>query len=571
MFVVFFYGKALSNSHSSKLFYFFFFIFLFFFAHIVYGQKGNKGWWLAKDVQGREGLVPSNYFDPPVSAASEDAAFDAKVSWSQTLPQIRKSSGTPGAASSGSNNNNSNNNNNCSSNNNNNNNSNNNKHGAVDSFGLDEWAKEMEQLLLSTPAPLGERRNDVKKTEPQKKVEDKKVEEKKVEEKKVEDKRNEEKKVEDKRNEEKKAEEKKAEEKKAEEKKENDEWIMWMQRAIQAEQDVKDLVNAAEADKRTLELRLEEANAKAMEFQDQVSRMIEEVNREKLETESRHRQELAAARSLASNQANQAASSEVEELRAALEKVRAEKEDLIVNVEADVLQFTQLLDEERRKHVQTVQDATAALEQVAVLEARLQEQQEEHERALSLERLGRQQAEQQLAAKSNTSASSLDELKQKLAIETHLKEALLLENTLLKQQLAKREAPQSAASGAGASAAAPPPVAPRESEVQLRSKAVVASSEKEPSSAAKSTAEVKAELARQRLARHNNASGHHQEDKVAVVVSRMSQDLGKGPALTGGVTPEAGATVSRSRANEILMRAKALAAKTKGEMEGKQQ
>jgi hypothetical protein len=126
---------------------------------ILKDKKGNKGWWLAKNVEGKEGLVPSNYFDAPVTTTQDDA-FDAKVSWSQTVPQlVSKKESAPAPAAK--------------------------ELQPVDSFGLDEWAKEMEALLLSTPST----RVTAAKVEEKKVVEKIAVEEKKVEKKQQEEER----------------------------------------------------------------------------------------------------------------------------------------------------------------------------------------------------------------------------------------------------------------------------------------------------------------------------------------------------------------------------------------------
>jgi hypothetical protein len=330
-----------------------------------------------------------------------------------------------------------------------------------------------------------------------------------------------------------------------------------------------DLVEAAEADRLALEKKLEESNAKAMQFQDQVSQMIDQITKDKLETDSRHRQEVADARAAGSSTVSSGTGRELVELQQELEKVRAEKEDLIVSVEADVLQFTALLDEERCKHMQVVESATetgckleAALERAAQLEEALQEMRGEHERALSLEKLARQQAQNELSARQNSDTSTLTDLKNQLMVERNLKEALLLENSMLKQQAADKKRHSVAAREAAPAVVFAPPVAPREAELSLQSKPRAGATGAEKKTSEASTALVAAELAKQRAARAKTGAGQ-QEDKVATVVSRMSQDLGKGP-----VTDSSG-TVSRSRANEILLRAKALAAKTKGEMEGK--
>lgn len=226
----------------------------------------------------------------------------------------------------------------------------------------------------------------------------------------------------------------------------------------------------------------------------------------------------------------------------------------------------------------------------------------DHAAALTLEQMARQQAEQQVAElrlqiqqlqqqqqqqQKQTASAPSDELLQKLATETHLKEALLLENGMLKQQLAlakskiESSATSSSPSASSLLASSAPPTVPRETEVPLRSKVST-------TSASASTAEVSAELARQRLLRQKVSP---QEDKVrcvvfckradncvfsqvSAVVSRLSQDLGKGSAVAGSTSSSSSSgggdgsgTVSRSRANEILLRAKALAAKTKGELE----
>lgn len=173
-------------------------------------------------MQGKEGLVPSNYFDAPVVEKKElDADFDAKVSWSQTLPQVTPKAQTqstappdrpakavekekPAAAAASSH--------------------------SVDSFGLDAWAKEMEMLLLSVPGP-NERKTQVEPKTVEAKIDVKKEEVKKVEVH-PEVKKEEPAKVQVVA----KPEVKKEEPPKVDQ---NDEWIVWMQRAIQAEQDIK--------------------------------------------------------------------------------------------------------------------------------------------------------------------------------------------------------------------------------------------------------------------------------------------------------------------------------------------
>jgi hypothetical protein len=303
---------------------------------------------MAKNVMGSQGLVPSNYFDPPAQTAADDSAdFDAKVSWSQTLPQVSKPKSVvaaapaqekkvaekPAAATAA-------------------------VSQSVDSFGLDAWAKEMEALLLSVPAPLGERKTQVEpKPEAKKKEETRKEE---VQSKPLEPQppKKEEKIVEQ---QQKKVVVVEQQAKAAEPApaSNNDEWIVWMQRAIQAEQDIKDLVSAAESDRRSFEQRLEEANAKAVQFQDQVSQMIDQVNRERVETEARHKQELASALAKAERHRDEtldaASKNQVAELRIALEKAQRERDELQSSVEADVAQCAALLERERAALVSAVE------------------------------------------------------------------------------------------------------------------------------------------------------------------------------------------------------------------------
>ena len=589
-------------------------------------RGANKGWWKAENAAGRSGLVPANYFDPPVapSASATPAKeaggdpFDVKLSWSMGgVPQVGNSernrtaaaSATtvaPSAASSSSS-------------------SSASASAAVssspsseasksagkeDAFGLDAWAKEMELLLLSTPTALS-RKTEKPVEKPAEKHVEKHVEkpvEKHVEkplEKHVE--KRVEKPVE--KHAEKPVEKHVVPQQKEKEEIANSDWIVWMQRAIQAEQNLSDLVKAAESDRLDAEKKLEESNLRAMRFEEQVSAMIDTIQKERAEMESKHAKEIAElqtriVRFTSDNKKESASDARVEDLERQLAQARSERAELQNSIEQDVQQFSQLLEEERRKHCDSVERATdfsnkleAALERVEELEGLLAEKSDElndthakHARELEMEReqirvLDKKLQEQREKAKEPSSATvdkqRLADLENELRVEKHLKEALLLENTFLKSQAAKKSHRESLKSDPVK--VAPPPTAPREPEITLQTKTAASpssssvaaastssapsdSSSSKPSS--KSVSDVSAELARSRQLRAKTTAtsgGAEESSKVSVVVSRMSQDLGKHtPAPDASPQP-----VSRSRANEILLRAKALAAKAKSDTEGK--
>ena len=449
--------------------------------------------------------------------------------------------------------------------------------GKEDAFGLDAWAKEMELLLLSTPTSLS------RKTEkPVEKPVEKHVE-KPVEKPAI----------------------KHAVPQQQKEEVANSDWIVWMQRAIQAEQNLSDLVKAAESDRMDAEKKLEESNLRAMRFEEQVSAMIDTIQKDRVEMESKHAKEIAElqtriARFTSDNKKESASDARVEDLERQLAQARSERAELQNSIEQDVQQFSQLLEEERRKHCDSVERATdfsnkleAALERVEELEGLLAEKSDElndthakHARELEMEREQTKLLDKKLQEKAKESSSStvdkqrLADLENELRVEKHLKEALLLENTFLKSQAAKKSHRESLKSDPVK--VAPPPTAPREPEITLQTKTIApspvaaaaasapsdasASSSAKPSS--KSVSDVSAELARSRQLRAKTTAtpgGGEESSKVSVVVSRMSQDLGKHtPAPDASPQP-----VSRSRANEILLRAKALAAKAKSDTEGK--
>ncbi len=540
------------------------------------------------------GTRPANYFDPPEVSKEDSDAFDAKVSWSQTaIPTLvaaaksSPSNAAPAATAPI------------------------NTAAAVlpaassepDAFGLDAWAKEMEALLLSTPTG-GSKKTDRAKAADNKPVQ-KPVE--KAVEKPID-----------------KVPEKEAvatawlaapvaavvapsPPAAAEAVVDNSEWIVWMQRALTAEQNINDLIKAADSDRLEFEKKLEESNQRAMRFEEQVMQMIDTVHREKQQMEARFKQDLAEAQSKAAASGSSESKGRLDELERKLAAAVAEKDELMNSVEADVQQFTQLLEEERMKHCQSVEQATeygvkleVALERIVELETALQERVEEledarkeREKQAAMEKTQREELEKKLSEKAAAESSSatwdkqrVAELENELLIEKHLKDALLLENQFLKSQAdkAKQQRPVSVRSDPVVVQA--PPTVPREPEISLQTKKPVAST----SEASQSVSQVSAEMMRQRLLRAKPEDG--KGSKVTAVVSRMSQDLGKSsqrsatasspshssstatttataataqPAASDSTSP---APVSRSRANEILLRAKALAEKAKKDTQG---
>ena len=352
-----------------------------------------------------------------------------------------------------------------------------------------------------------------------------------------------------------------------------------------------DLIKAAESDRLAFEKKLEESNHRAMMFEEQVSRMIDKIKEEKQQMEVRHKQELAEAQARAAA-SGVSSDGKVEELERLLAQERLTKEELMSSVEADVQQFTQLLEEERRKHCDSVAKATEfsvkleeALDHIVELETSLEAKNEElrdaqaeHERQMAMERSQREMLEKKLSEKTAASASAssdkqrVAELENQLLIEKHLKDALLLENQFLKGQAEKAKQQRPTSIRGEPVAVHAPPTAPREPEISLQTKKPTAAAAE--SSAAVS--QMSAELTRQRMLRAKGEEG--KTNKVNAVVNRISQDLGKTGGTAGGtVAPPASVSttgdaspmpVSRSRANEILLRAKALAEKAKKDTQG---
>lgn len=161
----------------------------------------------------------------------------------------------------------------------------------------------MEALLLapvtSTTTTGVEQKEDEKKKEEEERQKEKEEERRREEEerKREEEERRRREEEERRREEErKKAEEIKMQEKKEEKpaEEQNTEWIVWMERAIQAEKHLQDLMNAAEDDRLRMEAKLEESNMRAMKFENDVGKLLEEVKAEKEEMQAAHQREIVA-------------------------------------------------------------------------------------------------------------------------------------------------------------------------------------------------------------------------------------------------------------------------------------
>jgi hypothetical protein len=366
-----------------------------------------------------------------------------------------------------------------------------------------------------------------------------------------------------------------------------------MQRALTAEQNINDLIKAAESDRIEFEKKLEESNRRAITFEEQVSRMIDKIKDEKQQLETRHKQELSEAQSRAAA-SGVSSDGKVEQLERQLAQERLAKEELMSSVEADVQQFTQLLEEERRKHCESVARATEfsvkleeALDRVVEIETSLEEKceelrdaQGEHARPLAMERAQREALEKKLSEKAVASASAssdkqrVAELENQLLIEKHLKDALLLENQFLKSQAEKAKQQRPVSIRGEPVVVQAPPTVPREAEILLQTKKPVAGATGSGDSSSAAVSQMSQELMRQRVLRSKGEEG--KASKVNAVVNRISQDFSKtgsgvsnspapssSPASSTAAPDGSPAPVSRSRANEILLRAKALAEKAK--------
>ena len=254
-----------------------------------------------------------------------------------------------------------------------------------DPFDIEGWAKEMEGLLDGTIEP--------KKEEEKKEIE---IENKEVEQTKKEEEKKEKEAVQktEKSDDalfgelEKALSEPDAEKKKStEESKDETDWVVWMQRAVEAEQQLSDLLKVVEEDKAISQERikgfqedLEQSNLRSEQFENQTIQILSEVKKERQELERTHEQEMNALKDKmkimeekcqrleesASSSPNAAPDSErvkelekaVEELKLENARLKHENEDTMNCIEQDTLQWNKMLEDEREKHRLAVEKAT---------------------------------------------------------------------------------------------------------------------------------------------------------------------------------------------------------------------
>ena len=363
----------------------------------------------------------------------------------------------------------------------------------------------------------------------------------------------------------------------------NDEWVAWMERALQAEKHLQELIRAAEDDKSRMSDKLAVSEERALKFEAQVEAMMDQVKQERQEIESQHRRELSEMEGKL-RKSNAAVNTDVAEFEKQIRILKLDKEELQKSVETDISQMTDLLEQEQSKHCEAVQKATQfhelyenARELVQQLEESLEEKtseldavRAEADRNLATEKQHRIELQKKLdVVKSETTPTprAVDELENEIIKMRHQNQMQKQELDFCKQQVARLEGKktsqrQSIRLGVESmpDAGAPPTMA-RTPELKLQTQSSSAS----PRTIPKADETLRAELARQRMLREQEKAQPQRDSKVMGVIQnvRSSMDLSQKQSTDNNDSTTAGASVTRSRAQEILLRARALAAKTK--------